>query len=211
MLLAFNAGYVNGACLSGFLSSGVTKQPTAAVTGAWTNGALGLASGDRPRLSLNAGCILSYVGGSFLSGLFLPRPALFELGRDAASAFGIGAALLAASAHMTANGSKVAFLYPATAANGLQNGITSSLTANLIRSSHMSGTTSDIGTFLGQIVRGNYQNATKLKVLLCLALSFWVGSFLSYFVTEKMASSSLLVSAGLYLSISLGILAKGGL
>jgi len=210
MLLSFNSGFVNGACLSGLLSSDGTKQAAAAVTGAWTNGALGAAAGQWGQFAFNAKCIGSYAGGSLISGLLSPRPEPFAAGPGVARAFGIGAALLFASAHLSAKGaSATAFLYPAAAACGIQNGVTSALSSNLLRTSHFSGITSDVGTFLGQMLRGNNANKMKMKTFVCLALSFWSGGAVSYHMASKFLGSSLLFSAGLYLLISLGLLMNG--
>ena len=78
--LAFNSGFVNGACLSGILSSDGTKQAAAAVTGAWTNSALGVASGNYGQAKFNAKCLGSYFSGSLVASLINPNPVPFEVG-----------------------------------------------------------------------------------------------------------------------------------
>ena len=60
-----------------------------------------------------------------------------------------------------------------------------------------------MGTFVGQILRGNKDNLPRLKVFFALAISFWTGGFLSFYGTERFASSCLLVSAGLYAVLGL--------
>ena len=49
---------------------------------------------------------------------------------------------------------KRALYYFAAMANGLQNGMTSTYTANLIRTSVLGGTSTDIGLIAGQMSRG---------------------------------------------------------
>lgn len=209
ILLAFNSGYVNGACLSGILHSANTKQAAAAVTGAWTNSALGLASGNRGQFLFNTKCILSYMTGSAIAGVLNPNPVPFSISRKNVSpAFLIGAALLFGSSTIAGNkglSDNSMFLYLAAIANGIQNSITSTTTSNLVRSTHFSGITSDMGTFFGQVVRGNNQNMMKLKVFAALGSSFWIGGVVSYFATQEFASASLLFSAALYVLIGLGI------
>lgn len=208
-VLAFNSGYINGACLSGILSSDNTKQAAAAVTGAWTNLALGMASGNMNQFLFNAKCIISYCSGSLIASLFNPSPVPFEISLSTVSpAFLIGSLLLYASSNVvkSSGGSNRSFIFLAAIACGIQNSITSVLTSNLVRSAHFSGITSDIGTFLGQVIRGNDTNALKLKVFSVLALSFWTGGLVSYSVTKTYASSSLLFSSALFLFLAVGLL-----
>lgn len=145
MLLALNSGVVNGVCLSGLLHS--TKQASAAVTGAWTNSALGAATGNTDQFAFNGKCILSYFFGSFLSGLVNPNPKAFEISVGSVrTAFLIGSALLCASSVMVEQPGRE-FIFLAAMANGIQNSLTSTTTANLVRSAHFSGITSGKESF----------------------------------------------------------------
>lgn len=212
MILAFNSGYVNGLCLSGILAHDGTKQASAAVTGAWTNSALGFASGNSKQFAFNTKCILSYVTGSAIAGLLNPTPVPFQVpSLQVGSTFGVGSILLYLSSTLVGKGSdkindSMTFLYLATIANGIQNSVTSCLTSNLVRSAHFSGISSDIGTFLGQVLRGNKANLLKLKVFSLLASCFWIGGMVSYSMVNNFNATSLLFSAGLYLVIALGIM-----
>jgi Protein of unknown function (DUF1275) len=69
-------------------------------------------------------------------------------------------------------------------ANGIQNSITSVHTGNLCRTSHYTGISSDMGTFLGQCLGGNTANFMKLKVFFGLACCFWTGGYLSFFTAK---------------------------
>jgi len=93
--------------------------------------------------------------------------------------------------------------YFAAAANGIQNGMTSTYSANLIRTTHLTGTSTDIGLIIGQMIRGNMKNLWKFKVLVGLATSFWLGSLLSFYSATAFLSNSLWFSAALYLLIGL--------
>lgn len=187
MILAFNSGIVNGACLSGLLAEG-TKQATAAVTGAWTNSALGMAKGNSAQFLLNAKCILSYMGGSMISSLLVPRPTPFVLDVNRSlPCFAIASGLLVGAASL-AEAKNINYLFLCCLANGIQNSLTSTLTGNLCRTAHYSGITSDLGTFLGQVLRGNTANLLKLKSFALLAACFWAGGFLSFGLTESFGS-----------------------
>lgn len=198
MALALNAGYINGICLSGILSS--TKQAGAAVTGAWTNSALGVASGDKGLFQFQSKCLLSYMGGSLVASLINPNPILYGMNKNTIRpSFLIASLAMYGSSVLSKNDGNIDWILLAAFANGIQNSISSSLTNNLMRSSHFSGITSDIGTFLGQSIRGNKTNGLKLKVFIVLAMSFWIGGYISLGIVERLGSQSLMISSLLYL------------
>ena len=205
LLLALNSGIINGVCLSGILSKDGTKQASAAVTGAWTNSALGAASGNYSQFMFNLQCILSYASGSFMSGFLNPNPKPFQISIVGfRSAFLIGAMLLYGSSTLSEEPDKV-FICLAAMANGIQNSLTSTTTGNLVRSTHFSGITSDMGTFMGQIVRGNMENLNKFKVFFSLAMTFWTGGYLSFSLTRNYGKGVLLLSSFLFLIMGLAV------
>jgi len=203
MLLALNSGIVNGVTLSGLLQP--TKQASAAVTGAWTNSALGAASGNSDQFAFNAKCIVSYCFGSLISGFVNPTPEPFVISVPSVrTALFVGSALLFAAGRMVGKDDATRdYIFVAAIANGIQNSLTSTTTANLCRSAHFSGITSDIGTFAGQVLRGNKQNLIKLKVFCALGLSFWTGGYFSYSLAKRFEASTLLFSSFLYLVLGL--------
>jgi len=109
------------------------------------------------------------------------------------------------SAYETKHGGLVVF-YFAAAANGLQNGVSSMYSANLMRTCHFTGTSTDIGLFLGQWMRGNPKNLWKLRVLVGLAASFWFGAFTSFFATSRFGSMTFLFSAAFFFVIGLSLI-----
>lgn len=212
MILAFNSGLINGVTLTGILSS--IKQPSSAVTGSWTNSALAMA-GSMGQMNLAEStfymfnnlalqCIYAYMGGSFVAGLFNPYPINYTMKRNT-----IRPSFLIASLSMylsyvfvtkhNNDGSGTAWILFAVFANGIQNSITSSMTSNLMRTAHYSGITSDMGTFIGQSMRGNKANGLKLKLFYVLGPCFWYGGFFSLGLTKAMGSKVLLISCLLYL------------
>ncbi len=210
MILAFNSGILNGVTLSGILST--IKQPSSAVTGSWTNSALTIASGGANSKSsiinnLALKCILSYMSGSFIAGLFNPYPMNYSMKRHTIRPCFLIATLITIGSYFSLskdkyqlnNASSTTWILLVLMANGIQNSITSSLSNNLIRSSHYSGITSDMGTFLGQAMRGNKVNGLKLKVFIVLACSFWSGGFWSLGLVKLLGSKVLLLCALIYL------------
>ena len=147
--------------------------------------------------------------------------------------FLIGSAFLwAASLIAETHPESRAYYYFAAAANGLQNGMTSIYSANLIRTCHMTGTSTDIGLLTGQVhrlcarcayrlsyaaspwrdlcwpclhsqlLRGYTQNVWKLGVLVSLAVPFTMGGFVSYFAMREYANHALLFNAALFFAIA---------
>jgi hypothetical protein len=205
MVLASTAGLMNGACLSGLVSG--AKQATTAVTGAVTNSATGISSGNIAQFIVGTKSLLSYMGGSAIAGLLVPRPVPFELGNPLNVAFALTcAAGLLVTSSIKANDGAASYLWFSLAASGIQNSLTSTFTANLCRTAHFSGTTSDIGTYVGQLLRGNVDSLPRLKVLCLLFASFWAGGFLSVPLGEAFAHNTFLIAAGVYVSLASTIL-----
>ena len=203
LILALNSGFINGCCLSGAVSANGAKQAVAAVTASWTNSALGMASGNMEQFGFLGKVIVAFMSGSIVAGYLNPSPTLFDVKTSAYAlplAIGCGALVIAAQLINSADSVKTAFLLCALA-NGIQNSVTSTLTGNLCRTSHYSGITSDMGTFIGQILGGNKANIYKLKVFMGLAACFWTGGYVSYSIGKEFGSSSLLFAAGLYAAI----------
>lgn len=212
MVLAFNAGVINSATLSGLLSEG-TKQASAAVTGAWTNSALGAASLMASTSSaassaaihqflFNAKCIVCYMFGSVISGLLTPKPQAFKIDvPKSLSTFAIASGLLT-TASVLSRASNINYLFLCCLATGIQNSFTSTMSANMCRTCHFSGLTSDMGTFLGQVLRGNLTNMSRLKTSALLCASFWTGGFLAFASLKKFGSTVLLGTAMVHLAFA---------
>lgn len=188
-ILAANNGFMNGLALGGVLKS--SKQAVAAVTGAWTTSAIAAAKKDTSILQAQASVLLSYLGGSSLNGFLNPN------GIENALPLLIAAALVAAAHSLVIEPLPTWILL--ALATGITNSWTSQLAAgNLLRSAHFSGITSDMGTFLGQIVRGNTANAEKLGVFAMLAASFWAGGCLSVVAANEWGADALQISIAVY-------------
>jgi uncharacterized membrane protein YoaK (UPF0700 family) len=205
VLLAFNAGYVNGSCLSGFLTDDGDKQSVAGFTGAYTQSALALAGGNFKVFGTQVCMILSMIFGACISGLMNPNASPYRIEPSYGPTFMIGGIFLLIASLLAAfetNETHSFYLfYFAAAANGIQNGISSLYSANLIRSTHLTGASTDIGLFIGQLLRGNRTNLWKLLVLIALASSFWLGGIISFYATSQFAHYSLLFNAALFLLI----------
>jgi uncharacterized membrane protein YoaK (UPF0700 family) len=71
------------------------------------------------------------------------------------------------------------FEYLAALTAGMQNALWSHYTGNIMRTTHVTGTTTDIGLFLGRRLVGDGTYMWKVYVLMCLYGSFFFGSFIA--------------------------------
>ena len=189
LVLAFNSGFVNGCCLSGFVGSGgggmttMMTQSVAAVTASWTGSALSAARGDGAACVWLLKVIGSYMGGSVVAGFWNPDNTAADR-HVALRPLAMGSLFLCLACHALGRQVRAGFLFCA-AANGLQNSVTSTLTGNLCRTSHYTGLTSDLGTMLGQWMRRHQQGdalhnkdsniSTNAPLFLGHTACFWMG------------------------------------
>mmetsp|Transcript_10093 Transcript_10093/g.16753 ORF Transcript_10093/g.16753 Transcript_10093/m.16753 type:complete len:300 (-) Transcript_10093:65-964(-) len=194
-LLAANSGFLNGMGLSGLLAG--RKQAIAAVTGAYTTSALAAGVSDGGAAAIQLGIIVSYLFGSLLNGYLNPNGIEWS---KKPTALMIAATLVLVGALDYVATER--FFVLLAVAMGLQNSWTSMLiSGNILRTCHFSGCTSDMGTFLGQLLRGNVENVWKLKIFAKLAASFWTGGLLSVLAMKHWAEFGFLVSVVLYISV----------
>lgn len=78
--------------------------------------------------------------------------------------------------------------------------------ANLIRTTHLTGTTTDIGLFIGMAVRGNRSNNWKLYILMSLATAFWIGSFVGFYASRAKRQYSLIFNAVFLFAIGASVI-----
>mmetsp|Transcript_12538 Transcript_12538/g.30291 ORF Transcript_12538/g.30291 Transcript_12538/m.30291 type:complete len:357 (-) Transcript_12538:140-1210(-) len=165
------------------------------------------ASSSSKILSSAIKLIGSFIMGSAVFGIINPTPKPGYLSTRYGPAFLIGSGLMAVSA-ITANlyPHQRTFLYLAAMANGLQNAATSSYSQNLVRTSHMSGITSDMGFYIGSMLRGEFSSVWRFLILVGLSSSFLLGGIVSYPAVMKFKSMALVFNSILYFVIALNII-----
>ncbi|MGK3741855.1 MAG: uncharacterized membrane protein YoaK (UPF0700 family) [Bacillariaceae sp.] len=187
-------------CLSGNLSASSTVT---GVTGLYTTSAIELLNlngtdyNNLQQYKFIVCMILSVMFGSFISSIMNPHPVAFELSPRFGPTFLTGGIFTSLGAYMSIESFRSEFYFTAIG-NGIMNGISSMYTANLIRTTHLTGTTTDIGLFIGQLIRGNTTNLWKLYILGGLATSFWLGSICGVVVSQYKGKYALLVSAAFF-------------
>ena len=208
--MAFSAGYANGVCLSGFLNDdpeGSVKQSVAGVTGLYTNSAIFIGERQYYQASFMFGTIFSVMGGAFLSAILNPYPIAFEISPRYGLTFLMASFFMTLGATEALHNNRREFYFTAIA-NGIQNGVSSMYSANLLRTSHLTGTTTDIGLFLGMAIRGNRTNNWKLYILIGLAVSFWLGSISGFLASQVKKEYSLIFNAVFFFLLSIVVIAR---
>jgi uncharacterized membrane protein YoaK (UPF0700 family) len=187
-LLAFVAGIVN-AC--GFL--GVQHQGITHLTGTTTM--LGIALGERDAAGIVhfVALIGAFMAGCVASGVIVQDSTL-RLGRRYGVVLVIEGALLALAVPLLVRG-HVAGEYLASAACGLQNAMASTYSGAVLRTTHFSGTLTDLGIFIGHRLRGLPVDARRVRLLLALVLAFLGGAVAGTWLFARLGYAALYVPA----------------
>merc|ERR1711957_172577 len=81
--------------------------------------------------------------------------------------------------------------------NGIQNGIASIYSANLIRCT-LTGATTDIAIVIAQAINGNYRGFARGCVLGLICFFFWLGGIISFWAVRAFRSYTLLINAVIF-------------
>ena len=174
VLLAFNAGFINGTCQSAPNGTSVTHM-----TSTTTKAALNLAYSRYDDFSINVGNILSFFGGAFIAGTIVSDD-VFRLSIQYVKIWLLGIIALSGAAFiLEADDTSYYSGYLCSVAAGLQNAMASKFSGCVIRTTHVSGSTCDLGSTLAKVfIRGDHKDAWKIKLLSCAVMSFIFGGFI---------------------------------
>src|SRR3954468_24141811 len=164
--LAFVAGIINAVGFLGFQHQGVTH-----LTGSTTLLGIAVAGGHVHESSHLIAVAVSFVLGCILSGAMILDSTL-QLGRRYGLALMVESLLLVCAVPLLQRTSHFG-VYLASCACGLQNGMVSTYSGAVLRTTHVSGAFTDLGIFIGQAIRGI--NVDTRRIRLCLML---IGAFL---------------------------------
>jgi uncharacterized membrane protein YoaK (UPF0700 family) len=161
--------------------------------------------------------LVCFMGGAFLCGLLIDRNQVQLGGKSSYGLALVGNALLLVIATVASlrgtSAPHISGAYFAAAASGLQNAMCTSHFGAVIRTTHITGTVTDIGSTIGRMVciflrkrcRMGQLNIVekaeievdkkKLLVLLPLLFGFWLGCFLGAYLEFQMHEYALLVPA----------------
>lgn len=157
----------------------------------------------------NAGLLLSFLAGAFACGMLIDKNHVHFGGKSLYGVALVGNAVLLLGAMMSGTGLSGAYL--AAAACGLQNAMCTSHFGAIVRTTHVTGTVTDIGSTCGRMtmifLRKGCKptrltivetaeflvDARKLMVLLPMWSSFVAGSFLGAHLESEMGNAVLII------------------
>lgn len=189
-LLAFIAGIVNA---TGFL--GVQHQGITHLTGTTT--LLGIALGNQDfRMAMHfAALILAFMAGCTLSGMIIQDSTL-RLGRRYGVVLALEAVLLVLAVPLLAQDNFLGDCL-ASAACGLQNAMVSTYSGAVLRTTHFSGTLTDLGIFLGHKLRGLPVDSRRVRLLSALVTAFLLGAVAGTWLFSSLLYQALYIPAAL--------------
>jgi uncharacterized membrane protein YoaK (UPF0700 family) len=189
-VLAFIAGMVNAAGYMGFRHQSITN-----LTGSSSLLGVALGTGDGGEAWHWALSIGAFVIGAVLSGLIVQQRTL-KLGRHYGVALVLESLLLFAAVPLLDAGNSIG-LYLAAMGAGLQNGMASTYSGMVFRTTHVSGMFTDLGIYIGQRLRGLEVDTLRVRVCVLVIGSFMLGSAAGAVLFGVLQERTLLIPAAL--------------
>lgn len=187
-VLAFIAGIVNAAGYMGFRHQSITN-----LTGSSSLLGVALGTGDSGEAWHWALSIGAFVTGAVLSGLIVQQRTL-KLGRRYGAALVLESLLLFAAVPLLDAGSSIG-LYLAAMGAGLQNGMASTYSGMVFRTTHVSGMFTDLGIYIGQRLRGLEVDTLRIRVCVLVVVTFTLGGAAGASMFPVLQERTLLIPA----------------
>jgi uncharacterized membrane protein YoaK (UPF0700 family) len=150
-------------------------------------------------LPTHAAIIGAFTFGSMLTGLLGGNYDTFKLGHSYGRIFTAGfVILLIAFAADEALDNELIHLTFLSMACGLQNAMTTKFSGSMIRTTHVTGSLTDIGLTIGRALRGRREQLWKLGILVPMTISFFIGSLLGSVFLNLLQRSSVIVNIVLF-------------
>ena len=195
-VLAFSAGCVNIIALSGFTNLSVSH-----VTGNVSLFSAALARFDWYRIFFIGASLLSFLSGSILSGYLIGQDSL-KLGKRYGVALFTEAALLFCSFLLIFQHDYFGQLLAAMAC-GLQNAMVATYSGAVIRTTHLTGLTSDMGAAIGNWLAGRRISKLTLGFQAIIWYSFCGGGVVGAFGYFKLGYTAMLIPVGIVLTAAM--------
>ena len=185
-VLAFSAGSLNTVALMGFTNLAVSH-----VTGNVSLFSAAIAHFDIKSILFIGAALLSFLAGSVLSGFVIGQTSL-KLGRRYGRALYIEAGLLVTSYWLFQQNDYLGQLAAAMAC-GLQNAMVATYSGAVIRTTHLTGLTSDMGAAIGNWLAGRPISKSTLGFQAIIWYCFCGGGVVGAFLYANVGYGALLV------------------
>lgn len=190
------AGMVNAI---GFLS--YSHQAVTHVSGTTTQLSLALFQFDRPVVLHLAAVLFAFFLGAALSGFLIQRQTL-KLGRRYGAALAVEGVLLLIAALLMRRHHD-AGSYFASSAAGLQNAMATTYSGAILRTTHVTGIVTDIGSAVGHALRGLEVDLPRLRLYLLVLAGFLGGGIVGAALFSFSGTDALFYPAGLTLVVAI--------
>lgn len=171
IVLTCVAGMINAVAFLSFQHQGVTH-----LTGSTTLFGIAVTQGDFRTSAHLAATAAAFIGGCIISGVIVQDSTL-QLDRRYGVALTIESLLLFCAVPLL-DRHQAWGAYLASCACGLQNGMASTFSGAVLRTTHVSGAFTDLGIFLGHLIRGISVDLRRVRLCLTLIGGFLLGSCL---------------------------------
>lgn len=192
VILAFCAGILNTTALMGF-----THISASHVTGNISQVAVTWFYGDWVNLKLFIISIGSFWFGSVLSGMIISGSEL-NINRNYGYAMYLQFALLCGSLWLYLNGNEYGQMLIATAC-GLQNSMVTTYHGTVVRTTHLTGVTSDLGAMVGRWLVGRRVSLFKIILQSALWWGFFIGGFVAVWLYSQVSYLSMILPMAIIL------------
>jgi uncharacterized membrane protein YoaK (UPF0700 family) len=186
LALAGTAGFINSIALGVFLS------PVSHMTGAVSYLGIEFAQGHARDAIAILAIILAFMAGAGSAGFIVGAENLSP-GRRYGVALGCEGGLLLLATLLLVSGRRLGLPLVAMAC-GLQNATSSSYCGLMIRTTHVTGTVTDIGVMIGHWLRQHHVERRKLAFMVGLVLAFGGGVWLGALASNRWGPVSLLIA-----------------
>lgn len=191
VLLPFNGGYINAATLISFLQNSVGY-----VTGNLTYAGVFLSNGEFLIFVRMILLVIFFLVGTIISGLIIKSP---HYNQDYSYPTSLILQLLLILIAILFLNSHLSYCeYILAMTMGLQNAMTTYYGSAIIRTTHMTGTTTDLGLLIAYKIKNKKIATWKLKLYIILILSFLTGSFIGALAFKNFHGNALYCSILIY-------------
>lgn len=187
VMLAMNAGFINSIALLSFANNAVSH-----VTGTATIAADALVKGQPDVVFHTGAIVLSFIFGAILSGMIVGREAL-KLGRRYGIALLLESALLFLAWYAFRQNLQYAE-WLASAACGLQNAMVATYSGSVIRTTHLTGIVSDIGSSIGNFLVGRGLPKAQVSLQTSIFFAFLMGAGVGSVVFRYVGYDAVLIN-----------------
>lgn len=185
-VLAFSAGCVNTAVLMGF-----TKLSVSHVTGNVSLFSAAIAHFDVRAVLFIGASLLAFLAGAIVSGYVIGKTSL-KLGKRYGRALYFEAMLLMISLYLFTQHDYLGQLSAAMAC-GLQNAMVATYSGAVIRTTHLTGLTSDMGAAIGNWLAGRRISKPTLVFQAIIWYCFCGGGVVGAFLYARIGYAALIV------------------